>query len=247
MVGTRKSGFTMIELGIVIGIIGILAAILLPALARCREQARRGSCASNLMQLGLSLQLYAAENDRRFPWSGGKNNADCLLPLIGDYIVDVKMFQCPSDSGPNFSAEGGYRGRREPTPERAITNAAYDEADSCRMSYDYLGAYTLAPIELPSLDALLPRIGLMWDLCGLDFGTFHHAPGGANVLSMDGSVDFIKTEDFSGAFVPARPTGIAMDDPQQFLPDALKAAADAARSESLERRGPPARRTVPPR
>jgi prepilin-type N-terminal cleavage/methylation domain-containing protein/prepilin-type processing-associated H-X9-DG protein len=227
MVRTRKSGFTLIELGIVIGIIGILAAILLPALARCREEARHGSCASNLMQLGLSLQLYAAENDRRFPWSGGKNNADCLLPLIGDYIVDVMIFRCPSDPGPDFSAEGGYQGPKQPTEERAVTNAEYDEADSCRMSYDYLGAYTLAPIELPPLDALPPRIGLMWDQ------TENHEPGGANVLWMDGSVDFVKTKDFSGPFLPARPIGIAMDDPKQFLSDALEAEGQAASSNPL--------------
>ena len=228
MVRTRKSGFTLIELGIVIGIIGILATILLPALARCREHARRGSCANNLMQLGLSLQLYAAENDRRFPWSGGKNNADCLLPLIGDYIVDVRVFECPSGPGPKFSAEGGYyRGRKEPTLERAITNAKYNEADSCRMSYDYLGAYTLAPIELPPLDALLPRTGLMWDQ------TENHEPGGANVLWMDGSADFVKTEDFSGPFLPARPTGIAMEDPSQVLPAALEAEGQATSSHPL--------------
>jgi len=102
----QKRAFTLIELLVVIAIVSILAALLLPALAKTRETGRSTACLSNLHQIGLGLQLYVQENNNILPTMYDRPTNDVvatnvtyfdtvMLPFVSG---NSNVFHCPSDN-----------------------------------------------------------------------------------------------------------------------------------------------------
>jgi prepilin-type N-terminal cleavage/methylation domain-containing protein len=121
----RRPGFTLIELLVVIAIIAILAAMLLPSLARAKAKAQLIKCISNQRQIGMALRLYVDDCNDFFPayqdwatWGGrkGTNNLSGSQPgdtlhggnvdetnrVLNPYTRALEVYHCPSDLGDPF-------------------------------------------------------------------------------------------------------------------------------------------------
>ena len=164
--------FSLIELLVVIGVIGILISLLMPALSRAKGKANDTKCISNLRQIGIALTIYADEYQGKLPFAERRPtnpvNPTNVLPRIVDVLSNyvagtMVIFRCPRDRFGFFEKEGS--------------------------SYEWNYQANGQPIVLPGTIAGIPRPAVKARLM-YDYENFHpgRTNGTKNVLHGDGHV-----------------------------------------------------------
>ncbi len=212
---SRRRGFTLVELLVVVSVLALLISILVPSLRRARMQAKRTVCSSNLRQIGIAFVGYLSENNDRFPHASFMPSVD-PFPVSGEdpiYLSEVmrsylnmgevgdaddesfdvdeaSIFRCPSD---------------KPNSKRLGENQGLSYYESERSSYEYrcrrpnLGGRTINEVAL-RIGKHVERpvsVNSIWVL--RDYWNFHYVGSLAEYLMPNDEEDEEDLQAKSGA------------------------------------------------